>query len=256
MPKGDLGDVVRYGEQVFDHTQTVAKAFVGDGLTCQNCHLDRGRLADSAPMWAAYVAYPQYRAKTHRVDTIVSRIQDCFRYSMNGKPPPANGKEMTGLVSYFFWMAKGAPVGAKLAGAGYRRLAKPPQAPSPARGAAVYAARCALCHGGEGQGRKAGGAYVFPPLWGADSFNWGAGMEVVATAAGFIESNMPLGLGGSLSDQDAWDVAAFVDSHPRPQDPRFTGNLQETRRLFHGTGDYYGVTVAGVLLGATGQPAR
>ena len=255
-PSGPLGDLVRLGQEVFDHTQTAAKPYVGDALTCQNCHLDSGRLANSAPMWAAYVAYPQYRSKTRHVDTIEDRIQDCFRYSMNGKPPPDDSKELRALVSYFYWMANGAPVGAKLPGAGYPRLAKPAKAPDPQRGAAVYADHCALCHGGQGQGRTAGGSYVFPPLWGAKSYNWGAGMEVVGTAAGFIKANMPLGLAGSLSDQDAWDVAAFVDSRPRPQDPRFTGNLEETRRKYHGSGDYYGLDVDGVLLGAANTSSR
>ena len=137
---------------------------------------------------------------------------------MNGKPPPPDSKELTGLVSYLYWLATGAPVGTKLHGALYPRLAKPAQAPDPARGAAVYADHCALCHGDNGDGKKAGGATVFPPLWGAASYNWGAGMTGVSAAAGFIKTNMPLGLGGSLADQDAWDVAAFVDSRPRPQD--------------------------------------
>jgi thiosulfate dehydrogenase len=250
MPTGKFGEVVAYGEDIFAHTQTAAKAFVGNGLTCDNCHIDRGRLANSAPMWAAFVAYPQYRSKTGEVDTIEDRIEDCFRYSMNGKPPPPDSKELTGLVSYLYWLATGAPVGGKLQGALYPRLPKPAQGPDPARGAKVYAADCALCHGANGEGRKAAGAYVFPPLWGADSYNWGAGMTGIIVASGFIETNMPLGLGGSLADQDAWDVAAFVDSHPRPQDPRFTGNVDETRQKFHSDDDYYGKTVGGILLGA------
>ncbi len=32
--------------------------------------------------------------------------------------------------------------------------------------------------------------------------------------------NMPLSKGDTLSDRDAWDVAAYVDSQPRPADPR------------------------------------
>jgi thiosulfate dehydrogenase len=250
MPKGEFGKSVAFGQAVFDHTQTVAKDFVGNSLTCENCHLDRGRLAHAAPMWAAFVSYPQYRSKTHEVNTIEDRIQDCFRYSMNGKAPPHDSKVLTGLVSYLYWLATGAPVGGKLEGALYPRLPKPVDAPDPGRGAKVYAAHCAFCHGAGGEGRMTGDAYVFPPLWGAKSYNWGAGMTGLAAASGFIKTNMPLGLGGSLSDQDAWDVAAFVDSHPRPQDPRFTGNIDETRRKFHGADDYYGKTVGGIVLGA------
>ena len=97
---------------------------------------------------------------------------------------------------------------------------------------------------------------MFPPLWGARSFNWGAGMGDIRNAAGFIKANMPLGLGGTLSDQDAWDVALFVDSHERPQDPRFTGDVGETRRLFHNSRwSMYGQTVAGHVLGSGLTPA-
>jgi thiosulfate dehydrogenase len=249
IPQGKFGDVVRFGEAVFEHTQTAAKQDVGNGLTCENCHVDRGRLANSAPMWAAFVSYPQYRAKNGKVDTLEERIQDCFRFSMNGRPPAADSKELVGLVSYLYWLGTGAPVGAKLAGAGYPRLPKPRLAADPGRGAAVFQAHCALCHGADGAGQKSAGGYVFPPLWGPDSFNWGAGMEQVSTAAGFIEANMPWALGGTLANQQAWDVAAFVDSHPRPQDPRFTGSVEKTRQTFHDSDDYYGKVVGGVLLG-------
>ncbi|HUZ67165.1 MAG TPA: c-type cytochrome [Beijerinckiaceae bacterium] len=254
IPKGKFGDVIRLGEEVFDHTQTAAKDYVGNGLVCENCHLDRGRLANSAPMWAAFVSYPKYRSKNGKVVTLEDRIRDCFRFSMNGQPPKPDSKQLVALVSYFYWLGTGAPLGAKLAGAGYPRLPKPRLVADPDRGAAVYQAHCALCHGAHGAGRKAGGAYVFPPLWGPESFNWGAGMHQVDTAAGFIKTNMPLGLGGSLANQQAWDVAAFVDSHPRPQDPRFTGSVGQTRQKYHNSSaDYYGQVVHGVLLGASNR---
>ncbi len=97
---------------------------------------------------------------------------------------------------------------------------------------------------------------VFPPLWGAKSFNWGAGMGNIKNAAAFIKANMPFSQGMTLSDQDAWDVAMFVDSHERPQDPRFTGNVAETRKKFHDNAMWmYGKTVNGVTLGAHSVPA-
>ena len=88
------------------------------------------------------------------------------------------------------------------------------------RGASVFAANCVICHGATGQGTKANGKYVFPPLWGEDSFNAGAGMTRVPTAAAFILANMPLGKGDSLTQQEAWDVAQYLNSHERPPDPR------------------------------------
>jgi thiosulfate dehydrogenase len=96
----------------------------------------------------------------------------------------------------------------------------------------------------------AGGAMRIPALWGDDSFNWGAGMQQVNNAAGFIKANMPLGQGYSLSDQEAWDVALFIDSHERPQDPRFKGSVAETRRLYHNDANsMYGQMVEGHVLG-------
>jgi thiosulfate dehydrogenase len=117
----------------------------------------------------------------------------------------------------------------------------------------VFTAQCALCHGAQGQGQKSGKHYVFPPLWGADSYNWGAGMHRLPLAAGFIKANMPLGQGGSLSDQQAWDVAAFINSQPRPQDPRFMGSVEETRKKYHDDDDFYGHTLNGAVLGAPTQ---
>ncbi|MGH8402162.1 MAG: c-type cytochrome, partial [Gammaproteobacteria bacterium] len=220
IPAGPDGDEIWRGLLIFGDTQHYAHQYLGNALNCASCHLDRGRLPDSAPMWAAYVLYPKYRSKTHQVNTLQERIQDCFHFSMNGKPPAANSPAMTALVSYFHWLATGLPVGITPKGAGYPKLAAPPQAPDIRRGAAVYASNCAMCHGDDGEGRKAHGEQIFPPLWGSESFNWGAGMERISIAAAFIKANMPYGAGDTLTDQEAWDVAAFVVSHLRPQDPR------------------------------------
>lgn len=252
IPAGPFGDVVREGRRLFVDTDVAAKAYVGNGLRCVNCHLDAGRLAHSAPMWGAYVSYPAYRAKNGHVNTLGERIQGCFKYSMNGKAPPLDAKEMVALETYAFWMAKGAPTGEKLAGAGYPKQGfKPPKPPDYARGETVFKTHCALCHGDDGQGQRVAGRYVFPPLWGPDSFNWGAGMHQLDNAAAFIKANMPLSQGGSLSDQDAWDVAMYMDGHERPQDPRYRGDLAATRKAYHDTPmSLYGTVVNGHRLGA------
>ena len=251
IPAGPYGDMVRLGERLFQDTPGHADQYTGNALSCRNCHLDRGRAPQSSPMWAAYVHYPEYRKKDGLVNTLQMRIQGCFLYSQNGIAPPADSRELTALVTYFHWLATGLPVGITPKAAGYGRLPAPREAPSPERGAKVYASSCAVCHGEDGSGRTAGGRTIFPPLWGPQSFNWGAGMHQVDIAAAFIQRNMPYGAGGTLSDQEAWDVAAYVNSRPRPQDPRFTENVEKTRRLFHdGHFDYYGREVDGVLLGA------
>lgn len=255
-PDGEMGDMIRLGEAVFAATDSRPESahYVGNRQVCAGCHLDAGRLANSAPLWAAWVAYPAYRKKNDKVNTFIERVQGCFTYSMNaqgsaaGHAPAADSEVMLSLVSYAYWLASGAPTGDRhMAGRGFTQLAEPPQGFDPGRGAGVYKEKCALCHGDDGQGRFAQGRLIFPPLWGAGSYNWGAGMHRVNTAAAFIKLNMPFGLADPvrgkavLSDQEAWDVGAYMNAQERPQDPRFTGDLAETRKKFHDSKyDYYG----------------
>jgi thiosulfate dehydrogenase len=256
IPNDAFGKEVALGRDLFVNTGVAAPQFVGNDLKCSNCHLDRGRLANSAPLWGAYVLFPQYRAKNGRVNTFQERMQGCFKYSMNGKAPALGDPVLVALESYAAFLARGAPLGAKLPGHGYLKLGRPALAPNFGRGQDVYAANCAMCHGNDGAGQRADGATVFPPVWGARSYNWGAGMADINNAAGFIKANMPLSQGGKLTDQQAWDVAAYVDSQPRPQDPRFITSTEVTRAKFHNDGlSMYGKTANGVLLGAnTGNP--
>lgn len=257
IPDNDFGKMVRLGESIFYNTQDYAGQYIGNNLQCSNCHLDRGRLAGSAPLWAAYVAYPAYRSKNKHVNTFAERLQECFRYSMNGKPPADDSDVLVALEAYSYFLARGAPVGADMRGRGYPELEKPAHPFDYARGKKVYAENCALCHGADGQGRSsAAGKPVFPPVWGAHSYNWGAGMADIRNAAAFVEANMPLSQGNTLSHQDAWDVAAFVDSHERPQDPRFTISVAATRAKYHDSPmSMYGREVNGILLGERSPPA-
>lgn len=225
-------------------------------MRCSNCRLDRGRLANSAPLWAAYLVYPAYRSKNGHVNSFAERMQGCFRFSMNGKAPPLGDKVLVALESYAYALAKGAPTGEKLPGQGYPKLAKAAKLDA-THGQQVYAQHCALCHGANGESQKtADGAAVFPPLWGARSYNWGAGMSSINNAAGFVKANMPLSQGNTLSDADAWDVAAYIDSQERPQDPRFKGAVAATRKAHHDLPlDMYGQVVNGVTLGEHSPPS-
>lgn len=242
LPDNEFGKAVRLGKAIFVDTQKYAKRYVGNSLNCVNCHLDNGRRPNSAPLWAAYVVYPAYRAKTGKIDTIQSRIQGCFMYSMNGTAPEWDSDEMTALVTYHYWLATGAPSGVKMPGQGFIKVPEPEKKPDVARGKEVFEQNCAMCHGEDGKGRKVNGAYVFPPLWGAESYNWGAGMHRIDTAAGFIKANMPFGAGGTLSDQQAWDVALYMNSQERPKDPRFKVSIENTREEFHDENCLYGRT--------------
>ncbi len=243
-PHDRMGEAIFVG--TFSHPESAR--YVGNTQTCEGCHLDAGRLAGAAPMWAAWVAYPAFRTKDQRINSIVERIQGCFTYSMNapasavGHAPEADSATLVALQSYIYWLATGAPTGdTRMPGRGYPALDPTPQGFDPDRGAGVYRTVCAVCHGSDGQGTWARGELLFPPLWGPQSYNWGAGMHRIDTAAAYIRHNMPLGPAQRLSDQDAWDVAAFINAQERPQDPRFRGNLAETARLYHaGHYDYYG----------------
>ncbi|SOF01873.1 Cytochrome c [Burkholderia sp. OK233] len=251
MPTDDFGKAVRMGEQIFNHTKENAGKYVGNSLNCASCHLDAGRRPNSSPLWAAYVSYPAYRSKNGHVNTLAGRLQGCFRYSMNGKAPPLGDPVLVSLEAYAYWLARGAPVGEPIPGRGYPKLPSPALKADYTRGSQVYAQHCALCHGADGQGQSSNGTTVFPPLWGTQSFNWGAGMHELQNAAGFIKANMPLGLGGTLNNQEAWDVALFMDSHERPQDPRYSGSVEATRAKYHDSPySMYGQTVNGHVLGS------
>ena len=140
LPDDEFGKVVRQGREIFTHTDTALPQYVGNHLQCSNCHLDAGTRPDSAPLWAAYGLYPAYRKKNGHVNTFAERLQECFRYSMNGRMPPAGDPALVALESYAYWLARGAPAGVKLKGQGFPQLDPPAQPPDYARGAAVSAA--------------------------------------------------------------------------------------------------------------------
>jgi len=251
IPNNEFGKIVREGESIFMHTPEKAGKFVGNNLNCASCHLDAGRRPNSAPMWAAYVIYPAYRAKNGHVNTLAERLQGCFRFSMNGKAPPPDDAVLTALQTYMFWLASKAPTGVKLAGQGYPKLAAPAQKADYVRGSEVFGQYCATCHGAKGQGQKQGDHWVFPALWGPDSYNWGAGMHQINNAAGFIMDNMPLGQAGMLTVQQAWDVAYFMNAHERPQDPRYAESVAHTRERYHNEANsLYGLEIEGHVLGS------
>ena len=248
IPDNEFGDVVRYGRSLFRDTQQLGSPYVGNGLNCSNCHLNDGRQADSSPLWAAIGMYPAYRKKNGRVNTYEERLQGCFTYSMNGSPPASGSKELTALIAYSYWLAASVPLGKEMPGRGYPELDKALQQPDPERGKQVYMDKCAICHTPDGGGMAQNNHYIFPPLWGQNSFNWGAGMHRVNTAAAFIKANMPFGQPDTLTDQQAWDVAAFMNSHDRPQDPRFEGDLDKTAAEFHQHQCFYRTAADGQIL--------
>ncbi|KJK25291.1 cytochrome C [Burkholderiaceae bacterium 16] len=216
IPKGPMGDAIKRGKVLLTDTHKQLPRNVGNGLNCTSCHLNAGTTAYASPWVGLTGVFPEYRSRSAKVNSLQERINDCFQRSMNGKPLPFDSAEMNAILSYMKWLSTGVPTGTNVTGRGFEKI-DTSLVPDRVHGKAVYAAQCASCHGAEGQGtRNPQGGYIFPPVWGKDSFNVGAGMARMYTAAGFVKHNMPLGQGGTLSAQDAVDVAAYFTQQPRP----------------------------------------
>jgi thiosulfate dehydrogenase len=209
----DIKDAVLLGYNITINTRKYAAKYVGNKLTCGNCHFKGGMTEGGKNGGLSLVgvgaAYPKFRKRQNYSVDLVSRTNDCFERSMNGSPLPADSKEMMALVTYYQWISKGIPIYADIPWLGVKPL-KSAYKPDTAKGKQVFAQKCANCHGANGQGTLAA-----PPLWGKDSFNDGAGMAKLDNFSAFTHLNMPLG-NPDLSVEDALDVALFVTTESRP----------------------------------------
>jgi thiosulfate dehydrogenase len=231
LPAGGGNDPIRLGWGIITETARhigkdaadPALRYAGNDLACANCHLDAGLKPFAAPFVSTSTSYPM--TVDDRVLTLTERINGCLTRSMNGRPLPEDGREMAAILAYMRYLGRDAPPGVRVAGMGLKPLPPAAATPSAERGQAVYAANCVRCHGAAGEGnRKAppGIGWAIPPLWGDGSFNDAAGMAHIETAAAFIRANMPRGVSYEapmLSEQEAWDVAAYVTAQPRPKGP-------------------------------------
>ena len=219
---------VLYGEALIRRTHAlvgpnVANAgmrYAGNNLACSSCHLDGGRRRYGLSLIGVAGAYPRDMARENAMQSLAQRINGCFERSMNGRALPENSREMAAIIAYIGFLSDAAP--ADMEGRGAPAVPQMERAADPARGAVVYSANCAVCHGANGQGLRNtnGEGYSYPPLWGPDSFNTGAGMHRIITAANFIRANMPYGVtheSPQLTAEQAFDVAAFINVQPRPE---------------------------------------
>jgi len=217
IPAGPKGAAIRAGKLLLAETRQRLPANVGNGLNCTNCHLAGGTAAQASPWVGLWGVFPEYRSRSGKIISLQERINDCFERSMNGKPLAYDAEAMNNMLSYIQWLSSNVPTGVSVKGRGFGRIDET-LTPDSAHGRKVYADKCASCHGAQGEGVKGadGGGYAFPPLWGMDSFNDGAGMARTYTAAAFVKHNMPLVQGGTLTDQQAIDVAEFFTHQARP----------------------------------------
>ena len=209
IPSGPYGDAVRRGRALLTATRDSLPAHVGNKLRCTSCHLDAGRRETAGSWLGAFARYPQYRARSGVVETIEYRVNDCFRRSMNGTALDPGGGDMRDIVAYLAFLSRGIAVSPAAATSRLQKWAA--FKADTAAGARVFTTTCAKCHGTSGEGTA-----VAPPLWGAQSYNIGAGMSRVRTAAEFISRNMPFDAPGTLADSQAFNVAAYVNARPRP----------------------------------------
>ena len=223
---------IKYGHELFIKTPKYLgpdngdpdKVYTGNRLACNNCHLKSGTKPFSAPLIGIVKRFPQFRGRENKIGTIEERINGCMERSMNGRKIPSEGKEMQAFVTYLTWLSRLAPEDGKVAGQGFVKVEIPNRKVDLIHGQQVFEKNCIVCHGKNGQGVKRPGSftYQYPPLWGNDSYNNGAGMTRVITAAQFIKANMPFGTtyeAPVLSDGEAYDVAGYINQQQRPEKP-------------------------------------
>jgi thiosulfate dehydrogenase len=232
LPRDAHGLQVREGRDLVTATYAYigpnvpdpSKRYAGNNLACSNCHLEAGTKKFGLPLFGLYNDFPQYSARSGGEISIEDRINSCMTRSMNGRPLSHDAPEMQAIVAYIKFLSTGVARNQRVPGLGTGQMPELRRAAAPARGEPHYLRNCAACHNTDGSGVRGSIAgsdlgYVMPPLWGRDTFNDGAGMARIINLANFIHFNMPHGadyLNPQVSVDDAWDIAAFVLSHPRP----------------------------------------
>ena len=220
------GNLIRYGKNLIASTANYlgpkgTVAHITNGMNCQNCHLDRGTKIYGNNYGSVLSTYPTLKPRSGKIESAIDRVNDCLKRSLNGQPLDANSKEMRSIIAYFNFLGASVPKGKKAPGSGLKDLPLLARAADPEKGKMVFTLRCQSCHLENGQGQKNAGEseYIYPPLWADNSYNVGAGLFRISNFAKYVKYNMPKGTNFDaplLSDEEAWDVAAFVNSKPRP----------------------------------------
>lgn len=213
IPEGPLGDSIRRGKDLLDHTSERLPAYTPTTMSCSNCHIDSGREPLAAPLVGSYARFPKYMPRTGAIVTIQERVNYCFTRSLAGSRLPMDSEEMVDIVNYIAWLSRDIPVGTHVENEDIPTLAR--LEADKARGEKIYSEKCVACHQASGEGVPG----AFPALWGPKSYSIGASMAREERAASFIKHFMPQNARGSLTEQEAYDLSAFINSHPRPDSP-------------------------------------
>ena len=198
--------------------------YAGNNLTCNNCHLDAGRRIGSGSFVGVINRFPQFRGRENKIGTIEERIDGCMQRSMNGKVLPKDSREMRSMIAYMAWLSEDVPKNVEKMYKGYVKIEIPEFAADTLKGKQLYVDHCMLCHGENAEGKLKSSdifdGYTYPPIAGGDTYNDGAGMNRVITAAQFIKGNMPFGAtydAPRLTDEEAYHIASYINVLPRPE---------------------------------------
>jgi thiosulfate dehydrogenase len=216
LPPGPLGQAIQRGHDMMMATGSdpESKPYVGNALSCNSCHTNAGDTGTPGNFRGTALKFPAYSPREGAVITLEDRIANCFMRSMNGTRPSADSQVVVDMAVYISWLDRGKslyPATPAAPPSPYPAMLKAATRADLAAGATLYSSTCAACHGATGAGMPG----AFPPVWGANSYNAGAGLANVGKLAGWVKGNMPLG-NANLSDKQALDVALYIDSQPRP----------------------------------------
>lgn len=220
-------EAIIYGGRLLNETARLLPDNVGNGLNCNSCHMAQGKRELGAPYINTYNRYPRFNPRAQRELDLGERINGCFQRSMNGVPLATDSQEMDAMKAYIKWLGQGVSPDHRVKLTSVEFFDYASYEADADRGEEVYAAQCATCHGDNGEGMKDQfGDYIFPPLWGDESFNIGAGMARMSRASAFVIHNMPLSVSRDaplgqirLSEQDVVDVVEYFTKKPRPDFP-------------------------------------
>lgn len=223
----DVNDIqILYGRELVMHTSYFfgpngKLAKVTNGMNCQNCHLEAGTKVYGNNYAMVASTYPKFRPRSGQIESVEKRVRDCFERSLNGKPPSDSSKEMQAIVAFIKWVGSEVIEKNKPDGTGIYDLPVLNRSADPEKGKLVFTTKCVSCHGANGEGVPNSDftEYTYPPLFGKHSYNTGAGLFRMSRLAGYVKMNMPQPasyLAPQLTDEEAWDVAAFINTQSRP----------------------------------------